>query len=164
MGQEFPSLNQIESSWADVSCGFDIDGGELINESDIAAIKFDDKVSVGTRKGLSGGLVTGSTAGEVESNLEIVFYRAGLRRMQRGLIKRAPLVRGQRAISRVFWNLIMHSTPVTSEDIYEHRFKACRLLGRGYDLKEGSDSDMITVPCFVTQIAELIDGEEIVLL
>ncbi len=165
MGQEFPSLNQIESSWAEVSCGFDIDGGELIDETDIAAIKFDDKVSVGTRVGLSGGLITGSTAGSVESNLSITFYRAGLRKLKKGLIKKAPLRRGnQRAISLVFWNLILQSTPVGDEDIYEHRFKSCRLLGNSYDLKEGSDADKIEVPCFVTQIAELIDGEEIVLL
>lgn len=164
MAQDFPSMNQVESSWADISCGFDIAGGELIDETDIAGIKFDDKVNVGTRKGLSGGLITGSTAGEVESNLTITFYRGGLRKLQKALAAKAPTRRGQKAIALVFWNMIVQSTPVGSDEIYEHRFKACRLLGRGYDFKEGSDSDKVEVPCFVTQIVEVIDGEEIVLL
>lgn len=163
--QEFPSMNETESSWADVSCGFDVTGGELLETNDIAAIKWASKVSVGTRKGLSGGRVTASTAGEIEHSLSVTFYRAGLRKLVRALIAKAPTVRGNvKAISRVFWNLNVQSTPAGEDDIYEHNFLSCRLLSNSFDLKEGSDADKIEVECFVTEILEKVDNVDVALL
>jgi hypothetical protein len=164
MANEFPSLNGVESSWADLKITTDIDGGELIEMSDIAGIKFGDKVSVGVRKGVSGGRVMAATQGEVETNLSITFYRSGFRKLVRGLKNVAPTRRGQKLISLAFFSIQGQSTPVGEDDIYEHMLRGIRILSRSYDLKEGTDADKIEVECFVTQYVELDEGDEISLI
>ncbi len=79
--QAYPSLNDVEPSWADIACTFTVYGGSLIDMADFAAIKFDSKVEVGEKRGASGGRVMARTTGSVKHTASADLYRGGHRRL-----------------------------------------------------------------------------------
>jgi hypothetical protein len=164
INQAYPSLNDIEPSWADIATTFTVTGGELIDMADIAGIKWDDKVTVGERRGASGGRVMARTTGSVALTASAELYRSGHRRLVKGLMANAPTRGNQLLISLVSFDIMIQHTPPGEDEIYVVKLSGCRLLGRGFDLKEGDDADKVAIELNPMVIAEIIDGKEVVLL
>lgn len=164
--QAFPSLNDIEPSWADIAATFTIGGGELIEMADIAGLKWARKVDVGERRGTSGGRVMARTTGSGSQEASATLYRSGLRRLIRGLMKHpSSLGRGnQRRIAVVGFDIMIQHTPPGEVDIYLTKLKGCRYLGDSDDMKEGNDADKIEITLSPIEIVNIIDGIEVVLL
>ncbi len=163
--QAFPSVNDIEPSWADIATTFTIGGGELIEMADIAGLKWSRKVDVGERRGASGGRVMARTTGSGSQDASVTLYRSGLRRLIRGLMKHPSSIgRGtQRRIAVVAFDIVVQHTPPGEIDIYISKLKGCRYLGDSDDMKEGSDADKIEVTLNPIEIVNIIDGQEVVL-
>lgn len=164
VNQAYPSLNDIEPSWADIATTFTISGGDLIEMADIASLKWSRKVEVGERRGTSGGRVMARTTGQGSQEASASLYRSGLRRLIRGLMKQAPSRGNQKLISIVSFDILIHHTPPGETDIYTTKIKGCRFLGDADDMKEGNDADKIEVTLNPIEIANIIDGVEVVLL
>lgn len=166
--QAYPTLDDIEPSWADIAVNFAVSGGSLIEMADIAAIKTGSKVEVGERRGASGGRVMARTTGSSSYESSATLYRSGLRKLLRGLVSRAKTLgytRGNQVIiSRVSFDIIIQHTPPGETEIYEQHIKGCRYLGKSDDMKEGNDADKIEITLNPIEIADIIDGQEVVLL
>lgn len=166
MEQEYPALNGITPSWADVLFKAKAYDGPSLDTADYAAFKWSETAEVGEKRQAGGGIVVATTTGSVKCEASVTFYREGWRRMKAMLKAIAPLRRGnQRAISLAgFDYMIQHSPPGESE-IYVVKLMGCRVIGRSHDMQEGVDPDKIEVPLHVKSIVEVEpDGTEIVLL
>jgi hypothetical protein len=162
--QAFPSLNDIEPSWADIATTFTVYGGDALDMADIASLKWDDKVTVGERRGASGGRVMARTTGALDSAASAELYRSGHRRLIKSLMAKAPQRGNQRLISLVGFDILIQHTPPGEVEIYTVKLKGCRLLGRALDMKEGTDADKVAVELNPMSIVEIINGLEVVLI
>ncbi len=168
LNNEYPTVNGVATSWADIVVTGTPEGGPQIDIKDIAAISTSRTVEVGEQRGASGGRVTRRTTGQVSYEGSITFYRSGYQKFLRSMVAAAKaqgLVRGnQIAISPVVFGLQIQHTPLGSDEIYDRRAKGCRVLGDTLDAAEGTDADQIEVPLSIIEIADILDGEEVVLL
>jgi|ERR1700722_3669806 len=162
--QAYPSLNEIEPSWADIKVTFSVIGGDILRMVDIAGVKWSRKVDVGERRGASGGRVTARTTGQGSQEASATLYRSGYRKLLSSLAGVAPLRGTQAAISLVAFDILVQHTPPNSFDIYTTKIKGCRYLGDSDDMKEGPDADKIEITLNPIEVAELINGQEVVLL
>jgi hypothetical protein len=162
--QAYPSLNDIEPSWADIATTFTVYGGDILDMADIAALKWNDKVDVGERRGASGGRVMARTTGSLTSEASATLYRSGHRRLIKSLMAKAPTRGSQRLISLVGFDILIQHTPPGESEIYQVKLTGCRLLGRSLDMKEGNDADQVEVNLNPLSIVEIINGLEVVLL
>lgn len=166
--QAYPTLDDIEPSWADISVNFAISGGALIDMADIASIKTGTKVEVGERRGASGGRVMARTTGSGTQEASATLYRSGMRKLIKGLMAQAQtlgFVRGNQVIiSRVSFDITIQHTPPGETEIYEVHVKGCRFLGDADDMKEGNDADTLEITLNPIEIANIINGKEVVLL
>lgn len=162
--QELPSLNDIAPSWADISASFSIFGGQILELVDFAALSWSDKVEVGMQRGASGGRVLKRTTGQLDSEATATLYRSGYRKLLRALVEKAQSRGNQKLISLVGFDILVQWTPPGEVDIYTLKIKGCRLLGRSEQSQEGSDAEKIEITLNPIEIAEIVDGVEIVLL
>ena len=163
---DYPVLDGIAPSWADVIIRITPAGAPLIDMKDIAAINTGAAVEVGEQR--AGGRVMRTTTGSVSYEGSLTLYRTGLVALQRGLViaaKAAGFVRGDQVlISLVNFGIQIQHTPPGSVEIYEQRLKGCRYLGRTLNSAEGTDAEQAEVPLHVKEIVDVIDGEEVVAL
>lgn len=164
VNQAFPSLNDIEPSWADIATTFTISGGVLIPMADIAAIKWSRKVEVGEKRGASGGRVMARTTGQGSQEASATLYRSGLRRLLKGLMANAPTRGRQTIVSLVSFQILIQHTPPGENEIYQTKLKGCRFLGDSDDMKEGNDADKVEITLNPLEIVNIINGLEVVLL
>ena len=162
--QAYPSLNDIDPSWADIGVTFTVFGGALIDMADIAGLKWSRKVEVGERRGASGGRVMARTTGQGSQEASATLYRGGLRRLIKGLASKAPLRGNQRRIALVAFDIMIQHTPPGETEIYQTKIKGCRYLGDSDDMKEGNEADKIEVTLNPIEIVQIVNGEEIVLI
>jgi hypothetical protein len=162
--QEYPTINGIEPSWADIAVTFTVVGGPLIQMSDMSALKWSRKVDVGERRGTSGGRVMARTSGSGSQDASVTLYRGGLRRLIRALMTKAPTRGNQVLIGKVGFDILVQHTPPGETDIFTSKIKGCRYLGDSDDMKEGPDADLIEVTLNPIEIANIIDGKEVVLI
>lgn len=159
---DFPVVDGIAPSWADVALTLSAPGVEPLKTSDIAAINFGSTVEVGAQK--SGGRVVKRTTGEVSHEGSITFYRAGYQKFLRHLKGLAPINGNRRSMSLVHFNAVAQLTPPGSVEIFERRAKGCRMTSAPMALAEGTDADQIEVSLSVVDVVDMIDGEEVSLL
>jgi hypothetical protein len=148
MATEFPTLNEVEPSWADIRVNFPIYGGQTVVTPDIAAIKWSDKVEVGTVRGTNGGRKSKRTTGQYDCDGAITFYRSGW-----GIFRTALATRNKK-ISLVGFDIIIQHTPPGVADILSVKILGCRILGRSLDMAEGSDAEKIEIPINPMRIEE----------
>lgn len=160
--QAFPSVNGVESSFAEIAIGLDISGGSSFTGLDISGVKFDSKVSPGMRK--KGGRPAARTRGDIDYTASLILSRKSMQLLKEGLGVTAPQNGNQRLISLVEFQIQVLHTPIGSTDVFESLIKRCRLVGEAHDYKEGADSDMVECDLSVMQIAEKINNVEYVLL
>jgi len=164
MNNNYPIVNGIAVSWADIGVLLTPDGQPILKAEDIAAIHTGRSVEVGEQRGASGGRVMRRTTGAVSYEMSITFYRSGFQKLLRALAASAPSRGNQKAISLVTSSVQIQHTPLGETEIYDRRCKGCRYLGDTLDGAEGTDADQIEVPFSVIEIVDMIDGKEVVLL
>lgn len=159
---DFPVLDGIAPSWADIIVRVTATGTPLLEVHDIKSINTNTKVDVGVQK--AGGRVMKRTAGEESSEASLTLYREGYQKLLRNLMAIAPPRGNERLISLVHFNVEIQHTPPGSVEIFIVRLKGCRILGRGLNGSEGTDPDVVEVPLHPAKIADVIDGVEVVML
>ena len=160
----FPSLNDIEPSWADIIVTATVSGGILVGIEAIAALKWSRKVEVGERRGASGGRVMARTTGQSSFEASGTFYRSGVRSLEKALMAVAPRRGLQAIISLVSFDIMVQHTPPGEIEIYQTLIKGCRYLGDSDDMKEGSDADKVELTLNPMEIVKLDNGQEIAIL
>jgi len=161
----YPVLDGVAPSWADiiVRCARFADGA-LFDMEDIAAINTGTALEVGEQRGASGGRVRKRTTGQSSNTASMTLYRDGYQKMLRKMAEVAPVRGNQRIISLVHFDIQVQHTPPGSAEIFEYRVKGCRIAGRDLNGAEGTEADRVEVPLSVIEIADIIDGKEVVLL
>lgn len=168
VNQAYPSLQDVEPSWADIGVHATVSGAALLEMADIKSIKWSRKVEVGEKRGASGGRVMARTTGQGSQEASAVLYRSGMRKLVKALVTAATAAgytRGnQVTISNVSFDFDIQHTPPGESEIYHVRIKGCRYLGDSDDMKEGTDPDTLEITLNPIEIANVINGQEVVLL
>ena len=139
MGQEYPTLNEVEPSWADIKLSFPVYGGETVITNDIAGVKWSDKVDVGVVRGTNGGRKTKRTTGLLDNDASVTFYRSGWAAFRKVLAAKNP------RISLVGFDILIQHTPPGSTEVFNVKIAGCRITGRSGDMAEGADADKIEI-------------------
>jgi hypothetical protein len=142
-----PSVQGMESSWADVSVNFNIPGGSTVGLVDLEGIKWDAKVEVGESRGTSGGRPMKRTRGSASYEASATLTRSGAAVLMEALEAAAVEIGSVRgnlvAISGVAFDVLIQHTPLGDDRIYEVKLSGCRYLGMSNDNKQGNEADMI---------------------
>ncbi len=167
--QAFPSVQEMEVSWADIALTFNIPGGATVPLVDLEGIKFSRKVEVGESRGTSGGRPMKRTRGSVSYEAAATMTRSGVAQIVEGLevaAESAGETRGNEvAISGISFDILIQHTPLGSSRIYTSKLSGCRMLGDSYDAKQGNEADMVELTLNPILIATLSQtGKWIVLL
>jgi hypothetical protein len=161
MNNEFPVLDGIVPSWADIIVRATPAGGPLIDIKDIKSIETGVTVEVGEQRGASGGRVMKRTTGAVSYDAKATLYRDGYDNLIEKLMALAPKRGNQLLISLVHFGIQVQHTPPGSTKIFEYRIKGCRLLGRSMSSAEGTDADTVDLVLNPLEIVDIKNGKEI---
>ncbi len=155
--QDFPSVQELECSWADIACTFNVPGGANVPLVDLEAIKWSRKVDVGETRGTSGGRVMKRTAGSETVEASASMTRSGVAQLVEALevaAEAAGTVRGNEVIiSGVGFDILIQYTPLGASRIYTAKLSGCRFLGDADDAKQGNDASMIELTLNPIKIA-----------
>jgi hypothetical protein len=162
--QAYPALNDIVPSWADIQTTFTISGGDALDMVDIAAVKWGRKSELGEQRGASGGRVMARTSGSGSQEASATLYRSGYRKLLKSLMAKAPTRGNQALISYVSFDILIQHTVPNDPEIYTTHIKGCRFLGESDDMKEGNEADKIEINLNPIEVANVINGKEVVLL
>jgi hypothetical protein len=160
----FPVLNGIAPSWADIKVDCKIYEGALFNMADIKAVNRTRTVEVGTVQGASGGRPMRRTTGAVTYDASLTFYREGFDQFLRNAISVAPTRGTECLLSLVHFDITILHTPPGSTKIFEYVLEGCRSIGDTIGDAEGTDAEEVEVPLSVIQIVDIIDGKRVVML
>lgn len=156
---DFPVIDGVCPSWADIALRVSPIGGSLIEIGDVSAISGNWTVEVGEQR--EGGRLIKRTRGSVSYEASVTLYASGYQKLLRGLKATAALRGNQRLISLAHFNINLQWTPPGATDILERRYKGCRMIGSQQDSTEGNDAQQFVLPLSVIEIVDVIDGEEI---
>jgi hypothetical protein len=165
---EFPIVNNIVPSFADIKISLTPLGAPLIAMKMIKAINIGRTVEVGEMIGASGGRVMATTTGTAKYTFSMTLYRPGYEQFVEALAAAAPAFanRGNEvAISLVHFSADVIWTPPGSTRISHRRAKGIRMLSDTNNPTEGNDPDELEVGCHVKVVADVLaGGKEAVLL
>lgn|SRR5678815_3473309 len=162
--QEYPSIDGVAPSWADIGVTFTVTGGgDLLEMADIASIKSGSKVDIGEQRGV-GGRVMSRTTGQGSQEASMELYRSGYRKLLKSLAKKAPTRGNQALISLVPFDILIQHTPPGETEIYTRKIKGCRISGVDAESKEGADADKVSCALNPIEVVDIVDGQEIVLI
>jgi hypothetical protein len=164
MANEFPVLDGIAPSWADISVKASPYGGALIETPDLAAINTGRSIEVGVQRGASGGRVMQTTTGQGDQECSLTLYQNGFQKFLRALMALAPSRNGQVVLSIVHFDIQIQFQPPGSVEIYERHVRGCRVISDALNPAEGSEANKVEVGLHCKQIVDIIDGREVVLL
>lgn len=159
---DYPALDGVAPSWADIIVKASPAGAPLIEMKDIKGINTGITLDIGVQK--AGGRVKKRTTGDLGQEASLVLYREGWLKLQRGLMAVAPTRGNQVIIGVVHFGVQIQHTPPGSTEIFDLRLKGCRIAGRTFNSAEGPDAEEVEVPLSVIEIVEMIDGKEVVIL
>lgn len=166
INNEYPAIDGVAPSWADIQIRLTPEGGSLIKVVDIAAINTGTTIEIGKQRGASGGRVLKRTTGSADYEASLTLYRSGYQKLLRALGATAS-TRGNQVIVGLqkFLIQVQHSPPgAEEEEIFQYNLKGCRLMGRSMNGAEGTDPDQVETPLDVIEIVDIIDGKEHVFL
>lgn len=161
MNNDFPVLDGIVPSWADIIVRATPSGGPLISIAGIKSIETDVTVTVSEQRGASGGRVMARTTGAVAYTAKATLYRSGYDELIEKLGALAPTRGKQQLISLVHFGITVQHTPPGSSKIFECRIKGCRLLGRNLASAEGTDAQTVDVVLNPLEIVDIKNGKEV---
>jgi hypothetical protein len=160
---DYPIYNGIAPSWADVICRAQSSDLPLIEMKDIKSIGMVRTVEEGVQRA-TGGRVMRRTAGQPSYEYTWTMYRSAHLQLITALAPLAPLRGNVRRVSLVFFDVQVQHTPPGSVEVFERRAKGIRILGDTMNMAEGTEADVVDVPCSVIEIVDVVNGEEIALL
>jgi len=159
---QYPVIDGIAPSWADIAVKLKTTGGVLLDVYDIKALNTGTSLETGEAR--NGGVVYKRTMGSASQEASFTLYHEGLIKLLRGLKDAAPLRGKQRLLRVVHFNISAIWTPPGSSEIFEVRLKGCHYGGRTLNGSEGTDATEAELPLNPIQIADVVDGEEVVIL
>lgn len=164
--EDYPTLNGIAPSWADLSAKVQLYEGPELELPDISDLSWGSPVEIGVQRG-TGGQIRRRTTGSSTPEASMTLYRSGFRDLVKQMIpiaKALGYVRGNLVrVGLVHFDIISQHTPVGEVEIYTTRILGCRLTDRALSLTEGNDPDKVTAPLSIIKVVDVIDGEEVVL-
>jgi hypothetical protein len=159
---DFPVLDGIAPSYADINVRISPNGANLIEMGDIAAINTGTTVTLGEQR--EGGRVIKRTRGSVAYEAGWTLYASGYQKLLRGLRDAAPSnAKGQKLLSLAHFLVHVIWTPPGSTDLLEYKIKGCRCLGRSIDSQEGDDAQQIEQTLSTIEVVDVIDGVEVIM-
>jgi hypothetical protein len=164
---DYPLIDGFAPSWADASLKITPTGAPILTARDIKSVTLGSTVEVGVQ--MAGGRPRQTTAGSISHEAGFTLYATGAKIFERALkdaALAAGLVRdgGVVQISLVFFQGDFLYTPPGAIEIYEHRWKGCRVLSRTTAPAEGTDAATVDYKIYVTDSVEMIDGVPVALL
>lgn len=161
---DFPIIDGIAPSFADVAVKTSGTNLALLTVDDIQAVNTGTSLEVGVQRGASGGRKMKRTTGSADAEASLTLYYNGYQKLLRNLMAAAPRRGNQARISLVHFQVDVQFTPPGDIEIYEFRIKGCRVAGRTINAAEGTDAQLVELPLNTIDIADIIDGVEVVLL
>jgi hypothetical protein len=161
MSNEFPTLNGVAPSWADIEGpSFIIQGGPTIKTPDIAAIKWEESIEVGAVRGTNGGRKTKRTSGQGDCSAGITFYLDGWKIIRDALAAVATL-KNLSGYGKVPFDVVFQYTP-PGDDAAIHTLKivAARVVKVSGNPQEGADADKIETDLNIMRVEQ--DGVSII--
>jgi hypothetical protein len=168
LNQEYPVIDGIVPSYADIKCSITPQGAPLIEMVDIKNISSGSTLEVGEQVGATGGRVKARTTGKSKHEASMTLYFTGFNKLIDGLAQ-AALAAGhtrgnQVVIGVVQFGITLIWTPPGSSDIFERRLKGCRYMGDKLDASEGTDAQGVDVALNPLENVYMRNGKEIVIL
>lgn len=161
MAEEFPTLNGIAPSWADLKITGLVYDGEDIDVEDVSDISWSDPIEIGVQRG-TGGSIRRRTTGQSTPEASMTLYRSGWRKLKRALAAKAPSKGGRKRIGVVGFDILVQHTPPGESEIYKVKIEGCRIKGRSMSMTEGVDPDKVEVPLFPIAVVEIDEEEEVI--
>jgi len=162
MNLDFPVLDGVTPSFADIQVKCTLYPGMPLVMSDIKALDTGGTVDIGEQR--SGGRVISRGTGSVSYTGSITLYRSGYNKFLRFASKVAPKRNGKSLLTHVMFDLtVSHTPPVAAGEIYQFVARGLRIMGRAMNGAEGTDLDVVTLPLSVGEIVDIIDDQEVVL-
>lgn len=159
---DYPVLDGIAPSYADINVRISPNGGTLVEMGDIAEISTGTTVEVGEQ--LEGGRVIKRTRGSVKYEASWKLYASGYQKLMRGLMSAAPSnSKGQKLLSLAHYLVHVVWTPPGSTDLLEYKIKGCRVLGRTIASAEGNDAQQVEMSLSTIEVVDVIDGIEVIM-
>jgi hypothetical protein len=161
---DYPVLDGISPSWADVVVRLSAEGSPILECKDIKSINTNRSVDLGEQK--AGGRVKKRTAGDGKQDASMTVYYDSYLKLMRAL-KASPKCprRGNIALVRyVHFGINYAYTPVGSDEIFERRIKGCCVISDPINGSEGTDATTVDLGLSAIEITQVIDGEEVALI
>ena len=158
--QEYPTLNGVEPSWADLDGpSFIIYGGPTIKTPDLKAINWEESLEVGTVRGV-GGAKRKRTSGQADSGGGITFLQSGWKAVRDALMAVA-IARGLSGYGKVPFDVVYQYTPPGDDDSPIHKLKivAARIVKASAKAAEGPDAQEVEAELNVMRVEQ--DGASI---
>lgn len=166
--QEYPTLNGIAPSWADIKIAIAALGANgLLETADFNSISFASSVEIGTQRGASGGRVMKRTRGSKSDEAELGMYKSGARSLVELLASVAPeRDGGLKQVGLAHFNINVQWSPPGDSSIWKLDILGCRITGMTFASSDGSaDPDVVPIPLSVIDIVQTMpDGTKAVLL
>ena len=164
---DYPILDKIAPSWADVTCKVQPLNGSLLVTRDFKSINSGATLDIGVQ--MAGGRVKQTTVGSLTNTFSFTLYLSGAQAFEKALrdvATTAGYVRdgGVVQIGLVFFQFDYLFTPPGSDDIFERRLKGCRLMSDAEASAEGTDAMTVDYTAFVTERVKVIDNVEYALI
>lgn len=165
VSQEYPILNEVAPSWADIGVTFNFLAGETFKNIEFSELKWTSKVDKGVQRGASGGRVMKHTTGAKTDEGSCVWYKSGLWQLLKIVTPYAPVRGNQRLVSLVPFNIIILHTPPGSDEIFHEEMRGCSISSFESSMTEGTDVEKVPMDLKPLECAWVLDdGTEVVLL
>lgn len=159
---DFPILDGISPSWADVICRCSAPGAPLLEMKDIKAINTNCTIEIGEQR--AGGRLKKRTTGSSKHEASLTVYRNAWNEWLRNNGSLMYTRGNQRIYGLLHFGIQVQHTPPGSVEIFEYRIKGCRVTGRTLNGSEGNDADVVEIPLSPAEIVDVLDGIEYVIL
>lgn len=161
--QEYPNVDGVAPSWADIQVSASIADGALVDVADIKAISTGRTLEVGTQ--MRAGKVHKRTRGSVTTEASITFYRDGFQRFVKKLKEVAPREGSRVLIGLVEFDVLVQHTVPGDDTVYMRKIIGARVGGDTMNGAEGTDAQEVEVPLHTKDIVDIDeDGDELALL
>ncbi len=162
--EEYPVMNEVAVSWAEVIATVNLPGGATITGIDWKGFTWESKVERGWQRG-PGGRKKKKTSGQVDNTATASLYRSGMTKLKEGLEAVAPKdAAGVAMLSQVGFNLMIQFSVPGDPKITTIKIQGCNLDKDAGKTDDGStDVDVVEIDLTPTRIVEMINGKETVL-
>ncbi len=164
INQDFPVLDGIAPSWADLSINFKGANSPKLEMKDLASVESTAKIEIGKLRGLSGGKVTRTTTGASDYEGKLGLYQSGfvglLDNLSGSMQRRGELY----VYGTVFFDIQQFWTPFGTDEIFEKQINGCRILGDTLASAEGTDAQQVDLPMYVGEVIYVYRGKKFVAL